>query len=437
MPIKILMPALSPTMTEGNLAKWHKKEGDAVESGDVLAEIETDKATMEVEAVEEGILGKIVVPEGTADVAVNAVIALLLEDGEDKSALDGADTSGSAPAPAAEAPKAAPAPAAGSAAPAPAAPAASSAASGDRVVASPLAKRIAAQEGLDLAAISGSGPRGRVVKRDVEAALAAGTGKAAPSAAAPAPSGASAPAAAPTPTQGDPVFANMPEFEAVPNSSMRKVIATRLTASARDIPHFNISIDVEIDKLLAARKDLNGRDGADYKISVNDFVIKAVAVALRRCPDVNVSYTDDAILKFKRADVSVAVAIKGGLITPIIKDAGSLGLAAISAKAKELAGKARDGKLQPEEFQGGTFTISNLGMFGVKSFNSIINPPQGGILSVGAGEQRPVVKNGALAVATVMSLTLAVDHRCIDGATAAGFAKELKAILEDPIQLLL
>ncbi len=431
MPIKILMPALSPTMTEGNLAKWHKKEGDAVESGDVLAEIETDKATMEVEAVEEGILGKIVVPEGTADVAVNAVIALLLEDGEDASALDGADTSGgaAAPAPTADAPKAAPAtPAAPTAAPA--------AASGDRVVASPLAKRIAAQEGLDLGAISGSGPRGRVVKRDVEAALAAGTGKAAPSAAA-APSGVSAPAAAPTPTQGDPVFANMPEFEAVANSSMRKVIASRLTASARDIPHFNIQIDVEIDKLLAARKDLNGRDGADYKISVNDFVIKAVAVALRRCPDVNVSYTDDAILKFKRADVSIAVAIEGGLITPIIKDAGSLGLAAISAKAKELAGKARDGKLAPEEFQGGTFTISNLGMFGVKSFNSIINPPQGGILSVGAGEQRPVVKNGALAVATVMSLTLAVDHRCIDGATAAGFAKELKAILEDPIQLLL
>ncbi|MEP5719207.1 MAG: 2-oxo acid dehydrogenase subunit E2, partial [Alphaproteobacteria bacterium] len=306
---------------------------------------------------------------------------------------------------------------------------------GDRVIASPLAKRIAAQEGLSLSAISGSGPRGRVVKRDVDAALASGTGKAAPAAAAP--SAGTAPAQAPTPTQGDPVFANMPEFEAVANSSMRKVIASRLTASARDIPHFNISIDVEIDKLLAARKDLNGRDGADYKISVNDFVIKAVAVALRRCPDVNVSYTDDAILKFKRADVSVAVAIEGGLITPIIKDAGSLGLAAISAKAKELAGKARDGKLAPEEFQGGTFTISNLGMFGVKSFNSIINPPQGGILSVGAGEQRPVVKNGALSVATVMSLTLAVDHRCIDGATAAGFAKELKAILEDPIQLLL
>ncbi len=434
MPIKILMPALSPTMTEGNLAKWHKKEGDAVESGDVIAEIETDKATMEVEAVEEGTLGKIVVPEGTADVAVNAVIALLLEEGEDASALDGADTSGgTAPAPAAEEakpePAASPAPAA---APAPTAAPAPKAA-GERIFASPLAKRIASQEGLDLAAISGSGPKGRVVKRDVDGAIAAGTGKAAPAGA---PS-ASAPPAAAAPTVDDPVFQNMPEYEAVANSSMRKIIASRLTASARDIPHFNVSADIEIDKLLAARKDLNGRDGADYKISVNDFVIKAVAVALRRCPDVNVSYTDDAILKFKKADVSVAVAIEGGLITPIIKDAGSLGLAAISAKAKELAGKARDGKLAPEEFQGGTFTISNLGMFGVKSFNSIINPPQGGILSVGAGEQRPVVKDGALSVATVMSLTLAVDHRCIDGATAAGFMKELKAILEDPISLLL
>ena len=434
MPIKILMPALSPTMTEGNLAKWHKKEGDAVESGDVIAEIETDKATMEVEAVEEGTLGKIVVPEGTADVAVNAVIALLLEEGEDASALDGADTSGgTAPAPAAEEakpePAASPAPAA---APAPTAAPAPKAA-GERIFASPLAKRIASQEGLDLAAISGSGPKGRVVKRDVDGAIAAGTGKAAPAGT---PS-ASAPPAAAAPTVDDPVFQNMPEYEAVANSSMRKIIASRLTASARDIPHFNVSADIEIDKLLAARKDLNGRDGADYKISVNDFVIKAVAVALRRCPDVNVSYTDDAILKFKKADVSVAVAIEGGLITPIIKDAGSLGLAAISAKAKELAGKARDGKLAPEEFQGGTFTISNLGMFGVKSFNSIINPPQGGILSVGAGEQRPVVKDGALSVATVMSLTLAVDHRCIDGATAAGFMKELKAILEDPISLLL
>ncbi|PIW31265.1 MAG: pyruvate dehydrogenase complex dihydrolipoamide acetyltransferase [Rhodospirillales bacterium CG15_BIG_FIL_POST_REV_8_21_14_020_66_15] len=432
MPINILMPALSPTMTEGTLAKWHKKEGDAVEAGDVIAEIETDKATMEVEAVEEGVLGRIVVPEGTADVAVNSVIALLLEEGEDTSALDGADTSGGrAPALAAEPAKPEPA----AAAPAPT-PTPQPKPAGERLFASPLARRIAGQQGLDLAAIAGSGPRGRVVKRDVEAALAAGTGKAVP-AAKTAAGPATAPAAAPAPAVGDPVFANMPEFEAVPNSSMRKIIATRLTASARDIPHFNLQADVEIDRLLAARKDLNGRDGADYKISVNDFVIKAVAVALRRCPDVNAAYTDDAILRFKRADVSVAVAVEGGLITPIIKDAGSLGLAAISEKAKELAAKARDGKLAPEEFQGGTFTISNLGMFGVKSFNSIINPPQGGILSVGAGEQRPVVKNGALAVATVMSLTLAVDHRCIDGATAAQFMKELKAILEDPIQLLL
>ena len=433
MPINILMPALSPTMTEGTLAKWHKKVGEAVESGDVIAEIETDKATMEVEAVDEGVLGKIVVPEGTADVKVNSVIAILLAEGEDKSALAGAST---APAPkAAPAPAPAPAAAAAAAAAAPAAaPAAKPASAGGRVFASPLARRIAQQNNLDIAAISGSGPHGRVVQKDVEAAIKSGTGKAAPAGA---PAAAAAPPAAPAPAIGDPVFANMPEYEAVPNTSMRKIIASRLTASARDIPHFNVSADVAIDKLLAARKDLNDREGADYKISVNDFVIKAVAVALRRCPDVNVSYTDQAILKFKRADISMAVAIEGGLITPIIKDVGSLGLAAISEKAKELAAKARDGKLAPEEFQGGTFTISNLGMFGVKSFNSIINPPQGAILSVGAGEQRPVVKNGALAIATVMSLTLAVDHRCIDGATAAAFIKELKAILEDPIQLLL
>ncbi len=432
MPIKILMPALSPTMTEGNLAKWHKQEGDTVESGDVLAEIETDKATMEVEAVDEGVLGKIVVPEGASDVAVNSVIALLLEDGEDASALDGVDTSAAVAAPTGEAPPApAPEPTAPTADPAPA-PAAAPAPSGERIFASPLARRIAGQEGLELAAIAGSGPRGRIVKRDIDAAMAAGIGKAGA-----APAASPAPAAAAAPTIDDPVFANMPEFDAVENSTMRKVIATRLTGSARDVPHFNTSADIEIDALMAMRKELNGREGADYKISVNDFVIKAVAIALKRCPDVNAAYTDDAILKFKRVDISMAVAIDGGLITPVIKDAGSLGLAAISEQAKELAGKARDGKLQPEEFQGGTFSISNLGMFGVKSFNSIINPPQGGILSVGAGEQRPVVKDGALAVATVMTLTLAVDHRCIDGAAAAGFMKELKGILEDPLQLML
>jgi len=436
MPIQILMPALSPTMTEGKLAKWLKAEGDAVESGDILAEIETDKATMEIEAIDDGILGKILVPDGTDGVAVNTPIAVILEDGEDASAMDGMDTAAPV-APAAPEAVAEPAPEAvpvavpvAAAAPAVAAPA--PAAGGARVFASPLARRLAGQNSLDIAAIAGTGPHGRVVKRDIENALASGTGRAAP-AAAPAPAAPAAPAF----TSDNPVMAYMPEYEAVPNSSMRKIIATRLTESARDIPHFNITIDVEIDNLLAIRKQLNSRDGADYKISVNDFVIKAVALALQLQPDCNVAYTDEAILKFKRQDVAMAVAIEGGLITPIIHDAGGKGLRAISAAAKELAGKARDGKLQPDEYQGGTFTVSNLGMFGVKSFNSIINPPQGGILSVGAGEQRAVVKNGALSIATVMSLTLAVDHRCIDGATAAAFTKELTGILENPMQLML
>ena len=434
MPIQILMPALSPTMTEGTLAKWLKAEGDSVESGDILAEIETDKATMEIEAVDEGTLAKILVADGTEGVAVNAPIAIILEEGEDASAIDAAATSAPAPAPAAPEPATEPARSA-AAAPAPsAAPAAAPAAGGTRVFSSPLARRLAGQNNLDIAQIPGSGPHGRVVKRDIENALATGTGQAAP-AGAPAP--AAAAPAAPAFTSDDPIMAYMPEYEAVANSSMRKIIATRLTESARDIPHFNISIDVEIDNLLAIRKDLNSRDGADYKISVNDFVIKAVALALQLQPDCNVAYTDAAILRFKRVDVAMAVAIEGGLITPIIHDAGGKGLRAISSAAKELAGKARDGKLVPEEFQGGTFTVSNLGMFGVKSFNSIINPPQGGILSVGAGEQRPVVKDGALGIATVMGLTLAVDHRCIDGATAAAFTKELKGILENPMQLML
>ncbi len=447
MPIKVLMPALSPTMTEGKLAKWVVKEGDTVDSGDVLAEIETDKATMEVEAVDEGTVGKILVEAGTEGVAVNAVIALLLEEGEEESALDDADTEAAAPPPAANADEKAPETASP---PPPGAempkknenkedkpkPAASPKADGERIFVSPLAKRVAEQEGLDLAAISGTGPHGRIVMRDIEEAKKSGTGKKAAGASGTAPTEA---AAAEVPPAGiDPALLDMlPPHETVANSSIRKIIAKRLTASARDIPHFNVSADIEIDQLLKIRAQLNGRDGADYKISVNDFVIKAVALALMRKPDCNVAYTDDAILKFSRADVSMAVAIEGGLITPIIKDAASKGLAAISAEAKELAGKARDGKLKPEEYQGGTFSISNLGMFGVKSFNSIINPPQGGILSVGAGEQRAVVKDGALAIATVMSLTLAVDHRCIDGATAAEFMKELKSILEEPMTLML
>jgi len=428
MPIQILMPALSPTMSEGTIANWVKAEGDDISSGDVLCEIETDKATMEVEAIDDGVLGKILIAGGTEGVAVNTPIAIILEEGEDASAMGDIDTTAPVPA-AADAP---PEPVAE---PAPAAPAPAAAppptATGKRVFASPLAKRLAQQNSLDVALIGGSGPHGRVIRRDIEAALASGNGKAAPVVAA---------AIAPTTpalAADDPVMAYMPEYEAMPNSSMRKIIATRLTGSARDIPHFNVTVDVEIDELLRVRKQLNSRDGADYKISVNDFIIKAVALTLKLQPDCNVTYTDEAILKFKRQDVAMAVAIDGGLITPIIHDAGNKGLRAISDTAKELAEKARHGKLVPEEFQGGTFTVSNLGMFGVKSFNSIINPPQGGILSVGAGDQRAVVKNGALTIATMMTLTLAVDHRCIDGATAATFTKELKGILEAPSLLML
>jgi len=425
MPIEILMPALSPTMTEGNLATWNVSEGDNVSSGDVICEIETDKATMEVEAVDEGVIGKILVPAGTEAVAVNAVIAVLLEEGEDASALDGFTASvggGAAKAPAATATSAPATATTPASAPTPAP------VSGTRVFASPLARRIAADKGLDLAAVSGSGPHGRIVKRDVENAQTGAHKAAVPSVA--------TVHAAPI-TLDDPVFANMPDFEVVPNSNIRKIIAKRLTESARDVPHFNLTVDVEIDKLLQVRKDINEREGVSYKISVNDFIVKAVAAALVAVPDCNVAYTDNAILRFNKVDVAIAVAIDGGLITPIVKDAANKGLAALSNEVKELAGRARDGKLTPEEFQGGTFTVSNLGMFGVKGFNSIINPPQGGILSVGAGEQRAVVKNGELAIATVVTLTLAVDHRCIDGATGAAFIKELKSLIEAPITMMI
>ena len=437
MPIQILMPALSPTMTDGKLAKWHKKEGDAVESGDVIAEIETDKATMEIEAVEEGVLGKILVAEGTEEVPVNQVIALLLEDGEDVTALEGAlEGAAEAPAPAAppppaESPAPVPSPPAAAPVPAPAAPT-PQAAAGGRVLASPLARRLAAEQGLDLSRVTGTGPRGRIVKRDIE-----GTPVGTAVAAAPGPAAQAPAAPAPPINRDDPLLGTMPAFEAVPNSSMRKAISRRLTESARDVPHFNLSMDVGLDTLLDYRKRLNDREDADYRISVNDFVIKAAAVALMRVPASNVSYTEDAILYYSRADISVAVAIEGGLITPVIRDAANKGLGAISAETKALAARAREGKLQPDEYEGGTFTISNLGMFGVVSFNSIINPPQGAILSVGAGQQRPVIRNGALATATVMTLTLAVDHRCIDGTTAAGFLKELKAIIEEPLQFIL
>ena len=449
MPIKILMPALSPTMTEGTLSSWLVKEGDDVSAGDVIAEIETDKATMEVEAVDEGKVGKILVAAGTEGVAVNEVIAMLLEDGEDASALDGASA---APAPAAApAAEATPAPSvAPSVAPsaAPVAPAATAAASpannGHRVFASPLARRMAQQAGLDLNALKGTGPNGRIVKADIEAAQASGTGKAA---AAPA-AKANAPAAKPTAAAGMP---GGPDAKALadaygmayteqPNSGMRKTIAKRLTESKQTVPHFYLTVECELDALLALRQQLNAKspegEGA-FKLSVNDMIIKACAIGLKRVPAANASYTDAAMLMYEHADISVAVATPSGLITPIIKKAEQKGLSTISKEMKDLAGRARDGKLKPEEYQGGTFSVSNLGMFGIKEFAAIINPPQGCILAVGAGEQRPVVKNGELAVATVMSCTLSVDHRVVDGAVGAEFLAEFKKLIEDPMAMML
>ncbi|WP_298372336.1 pyruvate dehydrogenase complex dihydrolipoamide acetyltransferase [Azospirillum sp.] len=440
MTVQILMPALSPTMTEGNLAKWLKKEGDTVKSGDVLAEIETDKATMEVEAVEEGRLGKILVPAGTQGVAVNTPIAILLEEGEDESAL----SKSAAPAPAAAPAAAAPAPVAAAAAPVAATAPAAAPATGARVFASPLARRIAEQAGVDLKSVKGTGPNGRIVKADVEAAKAAGPAKAAPApvAAAAAPVAAPAPvAAAPAPKAAGVDAKDLSDklgmtYTAIPNSGMRKVIARRLGEAKQTVPHFYLTVDIELDALLKTRTELNSRSDA-YKLSVNDFVIRAVALALKKVPAANAAWTDEAILQYDHADVSVAVATPTGLITPIIKKAEGKGLAQISSEMKDLAKRARDGKLKPEEFQGGTFSISNLGMFGVKEFAAIINPPQGCILAVGAGEQRPVVKNGALAVATVMSCTLSVDHRVVDGAVGAEFLAAFKKLVEDPLSMLL
>ncbi|MCW2246450.1 pyruvate dehydrogenase E2 component (dihydrolipoamide acetyltransferase) [Azospirillum fermentarium] len=438
MPIRILMPALSPTMTEGTLAKWLKKEGDEVKSGDVIAEIETDKATMEVEAVDEGRIAKILVAGGTQGVAVNTPIAILLEEGEDASALDAAEAAPkAAPAPA---PTAAAAPA--TVAPAPA-PAAAAHGGGSRVFASPLARRLAAQAGIELSAVKGSGPNGRIVKADVEAAKASGVTKA--PAAAPAASPAPAPAAAPAPVPAaKPAGVDAKDlsdklgmrYKAIPNTGMRKTIARRLSEAKQTVPHFYLTIDCQLDALLKVRSELNSRSDA-YKLSVNDFVIRAVALALKKVPAANAAWTDEAILQYDHADVSVAVATPTGLITPIIKAAEGKGLAQISNEMKDLAKRARDGKLKPEEFQGGTFSVSNLGMFGIREFAAIINPPQGCILAVGAGEQRPIVKDGALAVATMMSCTLSVDHRVVDGAVGAEFLAAFKGLIEDPLSMLL
>ncbi|WP_283194662.1 pyruvate dehydrogenase complex dihydrolipoamide acetyltransferase [Rhizobium sp. AN80A] len=448
MPINITMPALSPTMEEGNLAKWLVKEGDTVKSGDVIAEIETDKATMEVEAVDEGVVAKLVVPAGTEGVKVNALIAVLAADGEDvAAAASGAGSAAPAPK-AAETPKAeakteaAPAPAAAPAsAPAPAAAPAAASTSGNRTFSSPLARRLAKEAGIDLAAVAGSGPHGRVVKSDVEAAVAGGGAKAA-SAAAPQ-AAASAPAAAPKGASDETVLKLFEpgSYELVPHDGMRKVIAKRLVESKQTVPHFYVSVDCELDALLALRAQLNDaaprKDSAPaYKLSVNDMVIKAMALALRDVPDANVSWTESNMVKHKHADVGVAVSIPGGLITPIIRKAEEKTLSAISNEMRDLGKRAKDRKLKPEEYQGGTTSVSNMGMMGVKHFAAVINPPHATILAVGAGEQRPVVKNGELAVATVMTVTLSTDHRCVDGALGAELLQAFKGYIENPMGML-
>ena len=436
MPTPILMPALSPTMEEGTLAKWNVKEGDTVESGDVIAEIETDKATMEVEAVDEGVVGKIIIDAGTENVKVNEPIAVLLEDGEsaldiDMSALGGASNGAGLPAPAEES-AASSAPAAPSSpAPQPVTPAPMSKPNG-RVLASPLAKRIAEQKGINLSGVNGSGPNGRIVKRDIENLDA---GAIAP-AAAPAKEAAAAPASV------DDRLYPPESYEAIKVDGMRKVIAKRLTQSFNnEVPHFPLNVDIELDHLLAVRARINSTSSKEgdgvFKLSVNDFIIKASAMALKAVPAANATYTDEAILMHKHADIGVAVAIDGGLITPIVWKAEEKGLKTISAEVKDMASRAKSRKLTPEEYQGGTFSVSNLGMFGIKSFASIVNQPHGAILSVGAGEQRVVVKDRKMEIATVMTVTLTCDHRVVDGAVGAEFLAAFKKFIEDPMAMLL
>lgn len=445
MPVNILMPALSPTMEKGNLAKWLKKEGDAIKSGDILAEIETDKATMEVEAVDEGILARIVVPEGTADVAVNEIIGVIAGEGEDAKsvAAPSAAPAKSEATPNAEAKAVEPAPAAPAAAQAAAGQPAAHGADGSRPFASPLARRLAKDAGLDLAKVQGSGPHGRIVERDIETAKAGGGAKAAP-AAAPA---AAAPRPAPAPLAAGPSEEAVKKlfepgsYEEIPHDGMRKTIARRLTEAKQTIPHFYVTVDCELDALLKLRAELNAaapeKDGKPaYKLSVNDMVIKALALALRAVPDANVSWTDGAMLKHKHADVGVAVSIPGGLITPIIRDACHKPLSQISNEMKDMAARAKTRKLKPEEYQGGTSAVSNLGMFGVKDFAAVINPPHATILAVGAGEPRAVVKNGALAIATIMSVTLSTDHRAVDGALGAELLQAFKGYVEKPMAML-
>ncbi len=448
MPTNILMPALSPTMEKGNLAKWLKKEGDAVKSGDVIAEIETDKATMEVEAADEGTLAKIVVPEGTQDVAVNSVIAVLASEGEDvKAAAAGAANAppkpaeapkaveAAKPAPKAEAPKPAAAPA-----PAPiSAPAPGPRPPGNRIFSSPLARRLAKDAGIDLSRVSGSGPHGRVIARDIEQAKS-GKGLRAPGVA---PAAGGAPAIAPA--MSDQQIMSLYEegsYELIPHDGMRRTIAQRLTAATQSMPTFYLTVDCDIGKLMAAREEINasapkGADGKPaYKLSVNDFVIKALALALQRIPNANVSWTEAALLKHKHSDIGVAVALPFGLITPIIRQAESKSLSAISNEMKDLAARAKAKKLKPHEYQGGTSSVSNLGMYGIKDFTAVINPPQSSILAVGTGEERAVVRKGQLVPATIMSVTLSCDHRAVDGALGAELIGAFKMLIENPVMMI-
>ena len=423
MATNILMPALSPTMTEGTLSRWLKKEGETIKAGDVIAEIETDKATMEVEAVDEGVLGRILVQDGTEGVKVNEPIAVLVDAGEAVPAAAAKPTAAPAQA---EKPAAAPAPAK-------AAPVANGhAEGGERIFASPLARRMASQAGIDLSALKGSGPNGRIVRADIEASQ-----KGTP-ATAPAP----VQVAAPVARAATPASAISAPHKLVPHSSMRKVIARRLTEAKSTIPHFYISMEIEIDKLIDLQNQLNAKSPArdqpgSYFITINDLVIRAAGATLRRIPEVNASWTVDGMVFYDDVDISVAVAIPDGLITPIIRRADQKGLLTISREMRDLAGRARTGKLKPEEFQGGGFSISNMGMFGVTEFSAIINPPQAAILAVATGAKRPVVKDGALAIATVMTCTISVDHRVVDGALGARWLREFKSIVEEPLSLML
>ncbi|MCF8495365.1 MAG: pyruvate dehydrogenase complex dihydrolipoamide acetyltransferase [Alphaproteobacteria bacterium] len=415
MPINVTMPALSPTMTEGNLAKWLKKEGDSVKAGDVLAEIETDKATMEVEAVDEGILGKILVPAGTEKVPVNDVIAVLLEDGESVADIKASKSSAPSPSPLSAALPSPRGEEDGSSAMREPGEGGKKSAGGNRVSASPLARRIASEKNINLSTIKGSGPRGRIVKADLQSAPAA------------------RPQEAPKPA---PALPGQSETR-IPNNNIKKITARRLLESKTTMPHFYLTVDCVIDNLLKAREEINAQSKGAYKLSVNDFVIKAAAMALKAYPAANVSWTDVAGIQYAKADISVAVSTPNGLMTPIVRAAEDKGLKQISAEVKDMAGRAREGKLKPEEFQGGTFTVSNLGMYGIKHFSAIINPPQSCILAVGAGIEQPVVENGQIVIRTVMSCTLSVDHRSVDGAVGAEYLQHFKKFIENPVSMLL